>query len=81
MFYIGVLCLCCIVVNVVATLSLPMTASQTALQISMLQLVLPVSSLSSPVLSVHSGVCGSAFGLSPEAVGRERRGQRASDSM
>lgn len=36
---------------------------------------LPVAFLSSPVLSVHSAVCGSACGLFPEAV-RGRRGRR-----
>lgn len=35
---------------------------------------LPAASLGSPVLSVHSAVCGSACGLSPEAV-RRRRGE------
>lgn len=39
----------------------------------------PAASLNNPVLSVHSGVCGSASALSPEAVDtkREERGREA----
>ncbi len=36
-------------------------------------LVLPAVFSSSPVQSVHSGVCGSACGPSPVAVRRERK--------
>lgn len=39
----------------------------------------PAASLNNPVLSVHSGACGSASALSPEAVDtkREERGREA----
>ncbi len=39
-------------------------------------LILPAVFSSSPVQSVHSGVCGSACGPSPAAVRREREREK-----